>query len=312
MDRGYASPPPLPPPYLPPPAPSSPSSLLERRALRARKLFLPPFFPPLSLLPPPLLPPPSPFPPSSRPSSPSSLPLVSPLPPPLLPPPSYPVRPLSIVIDFHISNFFSRTAWWILMKLGRDEVLMAPYKYCCFSARSAQDQNTSRGSPSSDRKATGTNQMLSNDLEACGKKCSYFTGKNRGRASPLTKSSFRPNIHSNILAYCRRHMHLFESSDSCHSGCLFFWLNCLLLVIRWGVNLIEILTLCPKSPSVRVLVAPLSDGHWIGNASSYKLLSDSRELPFNNCSEIYHLYNGTALTRRATSRSHWGDSRYMK
>ena len=66
---------------LPPPAPSSPSSLLERRALCARKFFLSPFFPPLSLLPPPLLPPPSPSPPSS-------CPLFSLLPPPRLPPPS--------------------------------------------------------------------------------------------------------------------------------------------------------------------------------------------------------------------------------
>ena len=51
---------------------------------------------------------------------------------------------------------------------------------------------------------------------------------NRGRASPLTKSSFRPNVHSNILMYCRQHcrpMHLFES-----------WLNCLLLVIRWTIK----------------------------------------------------------------------------
>ena len=37
---------------------------------------------------------------------------------------------------FHIFNFFSRTAWWNLMKLGVDEVLMVPYKCCCFSARS--------------------------------------------------------------------------------------------------------------------------------------------------------------------------------
>ena len=60
--------------------------------------------------------------------------------------------------------------------------------------------------------------------------------KGRGRASPLTKSSFRPNVHSNILMYCRRHcwhMHLYES---CHSGCLFFLLNCLLLVIRWVIK----------------------------------------------------------------------------
>ena len=46
------------------------------------------------------------------------------------------VRPSSV--NFHIFDFFSRTAWWILMKLGRDEVLMVPYKCCCFLARSAQ------------------------------------------------------------------------------------------------------------------------------------------------------------------------------
>ena len=67
------------------------------------------------------------------------------------------VRP-SVVrpsVNFHILNFFSRTAWWILMKLGRDEVLMVPYKCCCFSDRSAKGadpgrgKNRSRGSPSS-------------------------------------------------------------------------------------------------------------------------------------------------------------------
>ena len=41
-------------------------------------------------------------------------------------------------VNFYVFNFFSRTAWWILMTLGRDEVLMVPYKCCCFSARSAQ------------------------------------------------------------------------------------------------------------------------------------------------------------------------------
>ena len=53
------------------------------------------------------------------------------------------VRPSSVrrpSVNFHIFNFFSRTAWWILMKLGRDEVLMVPYKCCCFSARSAPGQ----------------------------------------------------------------------------------------------------------------------------------------------------------------------------
>ena len=39
-----------------------------------------------------------------------------------------------------------------------------------------------------------------------------------GRASPLTKSSFRPNVHSNILMCCRQHMHLLESF---YSDCLF-------------------------------------------------------------------------------------------
>ena len=70
------------------------------------------------------------------------------------------------------------------MKLGRDEVLMVPYKCCCFSARSAQGRIQSgakighwdplQETSSSDRKATATNQMDSNDLEACGKKCCYF------------------------------------------------------------------------------------------------------------------------------------------
>ena len=88
-------------------------------------------------------------------------------------------------VNFHIFNFFSRTAWWILMKLGRDEVLMVPYKCCCFSARSAQGRIKGgakighRGpllqeTSSSDRKATATNRMHSNDIEACGKKLLLF------------------------------------------------------------------------------------------------------------------------------------------
>ena len=71
------------------------------------------------------------------------------------------------------------------MKLGRDEVLMVPYKCCCFSARSAQGRiqggaKIGHGVPllqetsSSDREATATNQMHSSDQEACGKKCCYF------------------------------------------------------------------------------------------------------------------------------------------
>ena len=65
-------------------------------------------------------------------------------------------RPASVrrpSVNFHIFDFFSRTAWWILMKLGRYEVLMVPYKCCCFSARSAQGRiqgggkSRSRGVP---------------------------------------------------------------------------------------------------------------------------------------------------------------------
>ena len=71
------------------------------------------------------------------------------------------------------------------MKLGRDEVLMVPYKCCCFSARSAQGRIQGRAkigqgglllqrTSSSDLKATATNRMHSNDLEACGMKCCYY------------------------------------------------------------------------------------------------------------------------------------------
>ena len=70
-------------------------------------------------------------------------------------------------------------------KLGRDEVLMALHMYSGVSAGSAQGRIQGRakighGGPllqetsSSDRKATATDQMKSNDLEAYGKKCCYF------------------------------------------------------------------------------------------------------------------------------------------
>ena len=90
------------------------------------------------------------------------------------------VRPSSVLrpsLNFHSFDFFSRTAWWILMKLGRHEVLMVPNKCCCFSARSAKERiqggaKIGHGGPllqessSSDWKATATNRMLINDLEA--------------------------------------------------------------------------------------------------------------------------------------------------
>ena len=75
----------------------------------------------------------------------------------------------------------SRIACWNLIKLGIDEVLKVPDK-CCFSAKSAQgsiqgEAKVCHGGPlfqetsSLDRKATTTNIMYSNDLEACRKKC---------------------------------------------------------------------------------------------------------------------------------------------
>ena len=71
------------------------------------------------------------------------------------------------------------------MKLGRDEVLMVPYKCCYFSARSVEGRIQSgakigHGGPllqrtsSSDRKATATNRMHSSDLGECKKKCCYL------------------------------------------------------------------------------------------------------------------------------------------
>ena len=32
----------------------------------------------------------------------------------------------------HIVSLYYRTAQWMFTKLGRDEVLMVPYKCCCF------------------------------------------------------------------------------------------------------------------------------------------------------------------------------------
>ena len=74
------------------------------------------------------------------------------------------------------------------MKLGRDEVLMVPSVIfrsdpprggSRVGQKLLDGKNRSRGpllqeTTSSDWKATATNQMDSNDLEACWKKCSYF------------------------------------------------------------------------------------------------------------------------------------------
>ena len=64
-------------------------------------------------------------------------------------------------------------------KLGRDEVLMVPYKCCCFwpdpsrgGSRAGQKEVMGglllQRTSSSDWKAAATNRVHSNDLEACG------------------------------------------------------------------------------------------------------------------------------------------------
>ena len=85
----------------------------------------------------------------------------------------------------HIVSLYYRTASWMFTKLGRHEVLMVPYKCCCFSARSVQGRiqggaKVGHGGPllqrtsASDWKAIATNRMHSNDLEACGMFYCYF------------------------------------------------------------------------------------------------------------------------------------------
>ena len=85
----------------------------------------------------------------------------------------------------HIVSLNYRIVWWIFNKLGRDKVLMTPHICIDFWAKSAQGWIQGRakiynGCPllqrtsSSYCKATATNLMHSNYLEAFGKKCCYF------------------------------------------------------------------------------------------------------------------------------------------
>ena len=86
---------------------------------------------------------------------------------------------MHIYVWEHIVIISYRTDRWIFTKLGRDEVLMVHYKCCCFSARSVQGRIQGGAKivlqrTSSDRKATATNRMHSNDIQACGMKFCYF------------------------------------------------------------------------------------------------------------------------------------------
>ena len=72
-------------------------------------------------------------------------------------------------------------------------------------------------SASSDWKATATNQMYSNDLEACGMKCCYFL------------------FHSEVNFLC---VHCSEVSDSGLLGLLFFLLHeCSFAFVNVELNL---------------------------------------------------------------------------
>ena len=84
----------------------------------------------------------------------------------------------------HIVSLKYRIPWWIFTKLGRDKVLMTPHICINSWAKCAQGwiQGGAKIGPggfllqrtSSDRKATATYWMHSNDLEAFGKKYCYF------------------------------------------------------------------------------------------------------------------------------------------
>ena len=87
----------------------------------------------------------------------------------------------------HIVSLYYRTTWWMFTKLDRDEVLMTLHIVKMFrpyppwgGSRVRQKLVKGAGGPSfkktssSDWKATATNRMHNNDLEACEMKCCSF------------------------------------------------------------------------------------------------------------------------------------------
>ena len=76
----------------------------------------------------------------------------------------------------HIASLYYRTTLWMFTKLGVDEVIMARHMH---KNVLAQVRIKGEGGPllqktSSDRKATATNRIHTNDLEACVMKCCCF------------------------------------------------------------------------------------------------------------------------------------------
>ena len=96
-----------------------------------------------------------------------------------------------ILLCFYVSTLVSlyyRTAGWIFMKLGKDEVLMAPHLWFGFTARSAQVwiqggiKIGHGGAPSQkdllfrldDWKTKATNRLYSNDLKSLNEEVLLF------------------------------------------------------------------------------------------------------------------------------------------
>ena len=82
----------------------------------------------------------------------------------------------------YIASLYYSTTQWMFTKLGRDDVLMAwmfwPY-LPRGGSRVRPNRSQGGGGPllrktSSDRKATATNRMHSNDLVACFMRCCCF------------------------------------------------------------------------------------------------------------------------------------------
>ena len=117
---------------------------------------------------------------------------------------------IHVYVSEHKVSPYYRTAWRMFMKLGRDEVFMAPHMHQGVLTRSTQGRIQGRAkvgdggllqqSAFSDWKATSTNQMYSNDLEAYGMKCCYFV------------------FHSEVNFLC---VHCSQVSDSGLLGLLF-------------------------------------------------------------------------------------------